>query len=205
MNSNIPLVRIKYGWLLAGVTAEALSEKYGNGERLGTYDELSDIANKYEGWWRPFNGQVLNGLCKVLHLEFKQNIIDVYVSPWFTPISDPMVIGPGIESQDVFINTLSHELTHRLLTDNTSRNAEHDLLKDWKSLFGDTYDNKTLVHIPVHAVLKALYLDVIERPDLMELDILATRNNKPYADAWDYVQSHDHTDIVNALSVSRSS
>lgn len=195
----IPEVRIKYGWLLARVTADALHEKYSNGEPLGTDDELIAIATKYETWWRPHNDAVLNGLCEILGLEFRQNIIDIYVSPWFSPISDPMVIHPGFESRAELLNAIAHELTHRLLTDNTSIKHDDGLMATWRQMFGDHYDAKTLAHIPVHAMLKELYLDHIDRPDLLALDIEKTKANAPYAEAWAYVQKHGYESVIHEL------
>lgn len=205
MDMSLPQIRFKYGWLLAEVTAEALSRKNNSTEPLGTDDELLAITKKYEAWWAPYNDQIVKGICSVLGLTFKQNVIDVYVSPWFTPISDPLVIGPAFRSQDALISTVSHELIHRILTDNTSVDPTRDLLQDWKDAFGTNHDKKVLVHIPVHAVLKQLYVSVLDRPDLVELDIKNTKHNKPYAQAWDYVQAHDHAEIIRALSISKSS
>lgn len=204
MVQNIPLVRISYGFLLADVTAEVLHARYSHGEKVGTYDELVSIAKQYEKWWRPYNDEILKGLCKILNLEFRQNIIDIYVSPWFTPISDPMVVGPAFSSQDSLVNTITHEMIHRLITDNTSTDHDHDFVADWRKLFGENHNWNTLVHIPVHAVMKKLYLDIINRPDLLELDIKDVRNNKPYADAWAYVNKHDYNEIITSLSISRS-
>ncbi len=205
MNKPKPQIRFKYGWLLAEVTADALNRKNDSTRPLGTYDELISITKKYEAWWTPYNDQVVEGICNILSLDFKQNIIDVYVSPWFTPISDPLVIGPAFESQDKLICTIAHELIHRILTDNTSVDSNRDLLRDWENAFGNDHDKKMLVHIPVHAVLKQLYSKVMSRPDLLKLDISSTKGNQPYADAWDYVQSHDHNRIIEALSISKSS
>lgn len=205
MPKIIPEVRIKYAWLLAGAASEVMNEKYGDGTPLRSYDEYEEIAKKYEEWWRPHNDKILHGLCDTLDLEFRQNVIDVNVAPWFNPISDPMVIGPAFKSEDALVNTITHELIHRLLTDNTSVPYDHDFLADWKKLFGESHDWNTLVHIPVHAVMKKLYLDVIDRPDLLAFDIEDVKDNPPYAAAWSYVENGDYASIVDSLAISRSS
>lgn len=204
MTQGIPNIRIKYGWLLASITSEAMQEKYSRGEALGNYSELTDIAMKYDQWWQPYSERILRGICDILDLQFTQNVIDIYVSPWFNPISDPMVIGPAFDSEDILINTIAHELIHRLITDNTAIDYEHDFISDWKKLFGDSHDWNTLVHIPVHATMKVLYIDVLNRPDLFKLDIEEVKDNKPYVDAWTYVNKHNYKDIVASLSVSKS-
>jgi hypothetical protein len=205
MTKTLPEIRISYAWLLAGEASVVMNEKYGDGTSLRAFDEYEAIVNKYNEWWSPHSSEILRGLCTILGLEFRQNIIDIYVAPWFNPISDPMVIGPAFRSEDSLLNTITHELVHRLLTDNTSIDYNHDFLVDWKHQFGENHDWNMLVHIPVHAVMKKLYLDVIDRPDLLELDIEDTRSNAPYADAWKYVNSTDYNELVERLSISKSS
>lgn len=201
----MPEIRIKYAWLLSDEATVVMNEKYGDGTSLRTFNEYEKIAEQYETWWRPHNDTILRGLYDILDLEFRQNIIDVYVAPWFNPISDPMVVGPAFKSEDAFVNTLTHELIHRLLTDNTSINYDHDLLSDWKQLFGDVHETNTLIHIPVHAVMNKLYIDHLDREDLLELDIEETKDNKAYADAWKYVQTNDYNNIIKKLSMSKPS
>ena len=205
MSETIPTVRIKYAWLLAGEASVVMNEKYGDGTPLRIYEEYDEIAKKYESWWRAHNDKILNGLCSVLNLEFRQNIIDIHVAPWFNPISDPMVIGPAFKSENELVNTITHELTHRLLTDNTSVPYQHDFFKDWRALFGDEHEWNALVHIPVHAVMKKLYLDVTQRPDLLELDMEITKDNQPYAAAWAYVNNGNYAKIIDSLSISKTS
>lgn len=205
MKYKIPEVRIKYAWLLSDAASVVLNEKYGDGTPLRSYDEYNEIAQKYRGWWETYSDNILQGICGILDLEFRQNIIDVNVAPWFTPISDPMVIGPAFKSQDALVNTIAHEMIHRLITDNTSIDYDHDFIADWKKVFGDTHDWNTLVHIPVHAVMKKLYLDVLNRKDLYELDMEEVRNNKAYADAWAYVNANDYNAIISDLVLSKSS
>ena len=205
MTKTIPEIRIKYAWLLAGEASTVMNEKYGDGTPLRTFEDYEMIVSRYTKWWSPHNDEILHGLCNILDLEFRQNIIDVNVAPWFNPISDPMVIGPAFRSEDALVNTITHELSHRLITDNLAIDYYHNFLADWKQLFGDNHDWNTLVHIPVHAVMKKLYLDILDRPDLLAYDIENTKDNVPYADAWEYVNSNDYVKIVDSLSISKSS
>lgn len=203
MTQTIPIVRISYGWLLADQVSGDMNEKYGDGTPLRSFDEYEKIAAKYETWWRPHNEKILQGICDVLGLQFRQNIIDVYVVPWFWPISDPMVVGPAFEKEDKLVNTLTHEMIHRLLTDNTVYAYNFDFLSEWKSLFGDDHEFNTLVHIPVHAVMEALYRDVIDRTDLLEADIKGLEDHAEYANAWKYVQRIGYKKIVQQLKEAR--
>lgn len=205
MASNIPDIRIKYAWLLAGEASAVMHEKYGEGKPLAPFEHFQGVADKYHAWWSPHSHDILHGICDILDLEFRQNIIDVYVAPWFRPISDPLVIGPAFRSQDSLVNTITHELIHRLLTDNTVVPYGHNFVESWEGLFGNDHTKSALVHIPVHAVMKKLYLDVINRPELFELDMNETLDNIPYVSAWKYVNGNDYSEIVASLSVSKLS
>lgn len=197
---KIPEVRIKYAWLLSNSASVVMNEKWGDGTPLQSDKLYEKIALKYEEWWRPFNDPVLKGISKLLKLSFKQNIIDVNVAPWFTPISDPMVIGPIFKTQDDILNTLSHEMLHRLITDNTTYPYDFDFLAEWQTMFGKDHARNTLIHIPVHAVMEALYRDVLNRPDLIDLDKKQTSSYKAYKDAWVYVEKVGYKKILKQLT-----
>lgn len=49
-----------------------------------------------------------------------------------------------------------------------------------------------------------LYLEIRNREDLFELDMDAVRNYKAYADAWEYVNQNDYSQIIDSLSISKS-
>ncbi|MFZ1301702.1 MAG: hypothetical protein WAQ27_04000 [Candidatus Microsaccharimonas sp.] len=198
--TTIPEVRIKYAWLLSDAASVVMNEKWGDGTPLRTYDEYVDIALKYEGWWRPYNEQILLGISNLLKLEFRQNIIDVNVAPWFTPISDPMVIGPRFETQDDLLNTLTHEMLHRLITDNTTYAYDFDFITEWEEMFGTDHSRNALIHIPIHAVMEALYRDVLKRPDLVDLDKEQLVSYDDYIEAWEYVEKVGYKKILQQLN-----
>lgn len=166
-NPNLPIIRIKDAWLLRENASNHLDELWckDTDKPLANNPDsdkwLAKRVTSYQEAWQPLEKQILYGMMTVLDLEFRQNIIDVYIAPWFSAFSDPMVIGV-VQEPDVFINTLTHELIHRLLTDNTSISHETLLLPEWEKLFGSKHSFITIVHIPVHAVHKAIYLDVLK-------------------------------------------
>lgn len=139
-------------------------------------------------------------MTETLRLSFRQNIIDVNIAPWFHAFSDPMVIGV-MQEPDVFVDTLTHELLHRLLTDNTLIPHETQLLPEWGKLFGNQNSFTLLVHIPVHAVHKAIYLDILKAPERLERDIANNKKHgsKDYEGAWDYVEKHGYNEIISQL------
>lgn len=196
---NIPQVRIKYAWLLANIASVVMNEKWGDGTPLRSFKQYEEIAARYEKWWRPYNDRILENICEILGLEFRQNIIDVNVAPWFSPISDPMTIGPAFKTADDLVNTLAHEMLHRLITDNTIYPYDYDFLSQWSEMFGDNHAQNTLIHIPVHAAMEALYVK-LGRADLLELDLKQTKQYKEYKDAWTYVKRVGYKEIIDKLT-----
>lgn len=206
--SKYPEIRIKDGWLLrmnASVHLHKLKAK--KGEKLADDDEMANIVDAYNGEWKKYEKKILKGMYDLLGLQYRQNIIDVYIAPWFGAFSDPLVIGVG-NSPDEFVDTLAHELLHRLFTDNTSIAYQTNILKpEWEKMFGKEHTFGTLVHIPVHAVSKAIYLDVLKEPRRLERDVKWANSQTEwdasnYVNAWDYVEKNGYSEIIKKLKIS---
>lgn len=203
IKNELPIIRIKNAWLLRENASTHLHELWGKNKTLADNGWMEWKVSEYNKAWRPNEQKILQGMTETLGLSFRQNIIDVYIAPWFRAFSDPMVIGV-VYDPDAFVDILTHELLHRLLTDNTAVPYKADLLSEWRRLFGESHDIKTLVHIPVHAVHKAIYLDVLKEPMRLERDI--TNNKKygaeAYVAAWEYVEKSGHGEIIGQLKQS---
>lgn len=198
---RLPEVRFEYSFLLAGQASEGLNKLWGDGTPLRTFDEYTAIAKQYDEWWQPESEKILQALSEITGLEFYQGIIDVHVAPWFYAFSSPMVLGVTFESKDDLVNTLTHEITHRLLTDNTTYEREYDFLSLWRKMFGDDLAWNTLVHVPVHALLEELYVERLKRPDLLKRDqeSIKKMGDNDYIAAWDYVNKHGYKTITDQL------
>lgn len=153
---NIPEVRIRASFLLNGAVIPLLLPGLKEtGDEIAATDEyISETVDRYNKSWSRYETKILTAMCEVLDLEFKQNIIDAYVAPFGNSFSDPMVISTKYKSER-FIEVFTHEVAHRLLTDNSKMTSSLDrkILKTWKELFGEDHAWNTLVHIPVHALL----------------------------------------------------
>lgn len=198
MASPLPEVRFKYGWLVADAASVTLNEKWGDGTPLKSVEEYEAIARQYQDWWLTVGDTILRAMMDTLQLEFRQNTLDVYVVPWFYAISDPLIVGPTFKSQDEVINLLTHELVHRLVTDNTKAEYGENMIEDWRTLFGDLTFN-TLTHVPVYAVIKKIYLEVLERPDLLQKEAQSIGEDKEYAEAWAYVEQQGYQTVIDKL------
>jgi hypothetical protein len=171
-----------------------------DGKELMSHQQINAKVSSYEKAWGPYEKRIVQGMCKILDLEFRQNIIDVYIAPWMKGFSDPMVIGVTLKP-DEFVDVLTHELLHRLLTDNTTVPYSADLMKEWTKLFGDEHSTNTLLHIPVHAAHKAIYLGVLREPQRFERDRAKDLdlNAKDYVKSWEYVERHGYEQILAKL------
>ena len=111
------------------------------------------------------------------------------------------------QKPDQFVDILTHELIHLLLIDNDKYQEyeaapKHFMASDWRKLFGDKHDITTLVHIPVHALLKYVYLDVLDEPSRLARDISFVKDfvgAESYVKAWEYVESHDYKTMIQDL------
>jgi hypothetical protein len=197
---ELPVIRIKDAWLLRENASKHLHELWGKGKQLADDKWMEKRVAEYQKAWQPVEQRILLAMTEMLGLSFRQNIIDVNIAPWFNAFSDPMVIGV-MQVPDAFIDTLTHELVHRLLTDNTAIPNDTLLLAEWQKLFGKEHTFGATVHIPVHAVHKAIYLDVLKQPKRLERDIATNKQYEAtdYIAAWDYVEKHDYKEIIKKL------
>ncbi len=201
---SYPKVRIKDAWLLRENASKHLHELWGKGEPLADDEWIAKRVQSYQEAWKPLEDNIMTSMMDLLELEFRQNIIDVYIAPWFNAFSDPMIIGV-MQEPDAFVDTLTHEIIHRLLTDNTSIPYQQDTLRPkWQKMFGKDHTFTTLVHIPVHAVHKSIYLDTLNAPERLERDkdFYRKTKDKDYLLAWDYVEEHGYKKIIRQLKTS---
>jgi hypothetical protein len=73
---------------------------------------------KVEKLWRRYEKKILKELPTITRLKWKSRFICCYVVGRCIPFSDPLTLPVYEKSQDYFIDTLVHELIHRLSTQN---------------------------------------------------------------------------------------
>lgn len=161
-----PEVRIRNGWELTEAASRhppKHSSANKNAVPIPDTETMNRIVTDYTEAWTPYQDPILTGLCRILGLSFSHNIIDVDIVPGFDALSHPLVIGTDYQP-DHFIDILAHELSHNLLVNNTTYKDGLSVLSHWRSLFGPAHSPDTLIHIPVHASLEAIYKDVLDEP-----------------------------------------
>lgn len=199
---NYPEIRIKDAWMLRQNASTYLHELWAEkDERLADDNEMKRIVATYKKSWEPYEADIVRGMCALLDLEFRQNIIDVNIAPWFYAFSDPMVIGDTYEPAR-FVEVLTHEIIHRLLTDNVQTPYSTLYADEWKKLFGKEHTFDTLFHIPVHAVMQGIFDDVLHEPERIKNDRKLCEKWPDYRAAWQYVDERGYKEIIKILKES---
>lgn len=199
---HLPNIRIKSSFLLNNQVIPLLLPRLTASGNEGAADPefINRKVREYNEAWALDGTTILQAMCEQLDLEFNQNIIDAYVVPFGHSFSDPMVISTKYTA-DRFIDVFTHEIAHRLLTDNTKydTNLDDRLLPAWKEMFGDEHTFVTLVHIPVHAMLQYIFIDILNEPERLTRDQEACKQFEHYDLAWQYVNTHDYKRILTSL------
>ena len=202
---NLPEVRIKNGWLLREKASVYMHELFDPKGHLADYEEVDEIVADYKKAWKPWEQKIMQAMCDITGLRFRQNIIDVHVAPWFFGFSDPMVMGVMFNDEE-FVRILTHEMIHRLLSDNTAIPHDRILIGGWHKLYGKNHAFNTIVHIPLHAVHKAIAIDFLEDPSIIERDYKMNLDHEgkdgDYVKSWDYVNKHGYKEIIKKLKSS---
>lgn len=207
---KIPEIRINFAWLLFYGESKALAEA--NNFKLESYEYYDKKTADYRKAWKKYEKKIVEGLQAVLGVDFYRPVIDVSCTPYFIPKSDPLIMNFK-EKPDQFIDVLMHELCHVLLTDNNKHqsnveNPNLDLIAVWGGLFGKDKDMNVLAHIPVHALSKYVYIDILKDPARLQRDKKAVEewdNSGAYKTSWAYVEGHNYKDIISELRKSYAS
>jgi hypothetical protein len=202
----IPKIRIQSSALLFNSVSDSERQQWadGTGQSMMSFAEVEEYTLHLRAAWMKYEREILQAMVGLYGVEFKKAIIDIYVSPWNKSISNPLIINPS-RPPEVQTDTVSHELLHVLFTDNSAFSMHDDskgvkLADEWRQLFGGDHDWKTLVHIPVHAGLKAIFVDVLHQPERLDRDILRHQSNPAYKRAWEYVEEYGYAQINDQLS-----
>ncbi len=201
-----PEIRINFADLLYWGESQALNKAYsGAGEKIISESEAIKKTEAYRQAWRLHEDKILSAMQEILGLQFYRRVIDVNLAPGFVSKSEPLIINFR-HSPDQFVDVLTHELFHVLLTDNTkisTRTQKTDLISVWENLFGSNHSLMTLVHIPVHAGCKYIFTDILNEPERAQMDIddikTWAKHGKDYLESWDYVNTHDYKKILSDL------
>lgn len=168
-------------------------------------EELQAMTDAYRAEWKKIEERILAAITERLGVDFYLSTIDVYIADRSRSTSMPLIMRPYENPQD-FVDVLIHELCHNLLCDNSVmsiKNTEnpHGLTKIWTALFGD-HPMITRNHIPVQALMKHIYLDVLKDASRYERDLQRSEGKMGYEGSWAYVNEHGYQAILDKLKQS---
>lgn len=202
----IPQIRIQLSHLLYRGESAVLDKVYNKGlSQIAPLEKYEEKAERYRTAWREYEDRILRGIVDTLGVGYYRNVIDVMLAPYFGNKSAPLVMN-FLPEPDVFVDKLTHELLHLIQTDNTmyqtfDGGSGRSLLAEWRRLFGE-HEHKELVHIPLQALHKYIYLDVLRQPERMKREMQElTRSpaGRSYLNAWRYVENTDYLVIIEQL------
>ena len=198
---KIPEIRFENGWLLTNAFMAYREEiKRFKGSRAPTFAKMARLIKDREKEWKKVGRKILRAMQRIAGLNFYQNLIDVYfVYGWRAAFSNPMVLSMRYQGEE-FIDILTHELLHRLLTDNIQgKDGGLWLAK----IYPGAKDIKVACHVLVHAIHKEIYLTVLKRPDRLKYDVNKCQDWPAYKRAWQIVTTHGHLNIIDRFKKSR--
>ena len=197
MDNNFPEIRIERRWLLeepAVHIAKFLDPLLVEHQRHFPADKMAERVREYRIAWARYGGWMMRGMCDVLGLRFRHNIVDVHiVSFWTTAMSFPLIV-PARYSPEQFPHTLTHELLHVLLTDNV-QNVDTKKILD-KMLPAEMTSSCTRKHVMVQAAHKFLLLETIVRPDILKHEIDRCDKFPDYRAGWEYVERIGYQNLI---------
>lgn len=199
LGRSLPEIRIFFAHLLYSSESKVLAKEL--------QQPLKDLAfyrkktSEFQSSWEGDEQVILEALTKILNVGFYRDTIDVALAPFFRPASHPLILNFKHPNSSHFVDSLTHELIHILLVDNTlyqTATSSVNILDQWRDLFGER-PVPELVHIGVHALLKFVYLDVHHDLERLARDIRECEQYPPYSNAWNYVNNRDYHEIIQQL------
>ena len=190
---SLPEVRIDFSFLIYNNIAKPMWEHYRPDKQLMSPQRAKEVIEEYKQAWQPHEQIILRGMCELFDLRFYKSVLDVYMSPGAPTFSTPTIITMKFDA-DEFIDVLTHELLHVLISDNTTLDSEK-IGEVFEKIYPE-YNRLTQNHILVHAGLKHLYLNVLKEPRRLSRDIVSCKRHPDYAKAWEIVEERGYREII---------
>mgnify|MGYP001601777619 CR=1 FL=1 len=189
-----PKILIEYNRFLDPIfIASIQSQQRWKDWKPAPLEEVLEKVELYKKEWEKYGPKIISTLYDITELNFNREAIDVYiVSGNLRQFSNPIVIKSGFSPSE-FVDTLAHELIHRLFTLNSIKKS---------LLISEKYLNESNLvknHVLLHALLKYIYLDVFNEPERLSRNVLRSEahSTNDYARAWEIVEAEGYMNIIN--------
>jgi len=157
--------------------------------------DVENIIHQLEKIWYPVEKNILDEISEILKLNWKEEEIICYVASNAHGISDPMTVGINNRNSDKIINTLIHELAHRIFIQEENKNLVEPAWAWVKSQYKEE-SLVTQIHIVCHSLLKHLYLKFFDNERLNQ-NIARHQKYDDYRKAWEIVEKEGYQNILD--------
>lgn len=164
-----------------------------------SYQAMQGYADQVGTLWRKQEKAILQELSKITRLPWKEKEIPCYVVTWIMAFSEPLTIAVW-RSKDYFLDILTHELIHRLFTqEGNAKRAD----RIWKYFFRK-YRHEPLsvrIHIPTIAIHEYIFLKLFNEKRLQRMYAIAQDGKEgkaevEYKRAWNIVRKEGYQNII---------
>lgn len=186
----MPKIKIQYNRFLDPIfIAWIQSTEQWKDWKPASQDIVISRINAYKEIWGQYEHKILKGMCGAVNLSFVRNEIDVYIVNGNTrSFSRPIVMRSGYSPHE-FVQTLTHELIHCLLSDN-----EDGYIEYIHGSFGS--------HVAVYSIMEYIFRDELDKPLWLE-EVDPRKNKIPqpqhYIDAWEYVEKTGYRTVLEKI------
>ncbi len=146
--------------------------------------------------WNKQEDKIVDGLTQITGLTFLRNYIDVFLikATEGGSISFPLIVKVS-EDDSKTMCVIVHELIHNIMWDNNEKD-------NWSSKVRKLYpleNKKTAIHVAVHAILEAVYVDILKKlKDIVKV-IEDSQKFPDYKRAWEIVKEEGYKNIIAKL------
>ena len=156
-------------------------------------DNIFDIkVQELQKEWDEWGSKILAEIASISRLQWHEKEIIVYLTGGVRPYSDPLTL--NLRST---IDTLTHELIHRILTEPENwrlfKNSWEELMQKYSQ-----EPEKTRTHVIVHAIhtpiLKNLFGEERYQKERNSM------TSPDYVRAWEIVDRDGYEDIIKELT-----
>ncbi len=155
---------------------------------------MSKQVENFKAAWKPLQKNIVSAIEVYTGGPFRYSIVDVaLVSTFPRTFSNPIIVGVtksdnSLVSAEEFICRLTHELIHK---------AGRYPIQKYRDLF-PLETQVTADHIFVHALLKYIFTDVLQRQDLLLLnrELSIKHSTDDYHKAWNIVDDMGYMNLL---------
>lgn len=183
----MPQLIFRRSWLYD----QALIRK--RGYKIPTDKILDAHVRKMEREWAKHGRKILREIVRVTRLKWREKEIVCYITAGVIPYSDPLTL--NLRSD---IDTLTHELIHRILSDPENwKRIKYNWMKLMKKYKDEPQKTKT--HVIVHSIHAAILEKLFGENRLIN-EKKAVRDPK-YIRSWEIVDLDGYENIIKELTV----